>query len=61
MDEIKHKLSALKFNSNGHLSEKKDHEKQDWTAKIEDVEGQIDTVAEAIESLKSEIAETWCN
>jgi len=57
-DEIKHKDFCVdEFNSNELQTEKKDREKQDLTAKVADLEGQIDALAKAIETLKAEIAE----
>jgi len=57
-DEIKHKDFCVdEFNSNELQTEKKDREKQDLTAKVEDLEGQIDALAKAVETLKAEIAE----
>merc|ERR1712050_15092 len=57
-DEIKHKdFCTDEFNSNQLQTEKKDREKQDLIAKIEDLDMTIDQLAEAIETLKSEIAE----
>jgi len=57
-DEIKHKdFCTDEFNANQLQTEKKDREKQDLIAKIEDLEGTIKALAEAIDTLKSEIAE----
>merc|ERR1719499_2476185 len=57
-DEIKHKdFCTDEFNSNQLQTEKKDREKQDLIAHIEDLETTIKSLAEAIETLKSEIAE----
>merc|ERR1711920_472866 len=57
-DEIKHKDFCVdEFNSNQLQTEKKEREKQDLLAKIEDLEMTIKALAEAIESLKAEIAE----
>merc|ERR1719330_1000345 len=57
-DEIKHKdFCTDEFNANQLQTEKKDREKQDLIAKIEDLQGTIKALAEAIETLKSEIAE----
>merc|ERR1712050_241483 len=57
-DEIKHKdFCTDEFNSNQLQTEKKDREKQDLIAKIEELESTIKALAEAIETLKSEIAE----
>merc|ERR1712087_62914 len=57
-DEIKHKDFCVdEFNSNQLQTEKKEREKQDLLAKIEDLEMTIKTLTEEIEALKSEIAE----
>ena len=57
-DEIKHKDFCVdEFNTNQLLTEKKDREKQDLIAKIEDLEMTIKALTEAIETLKAEIAE----
>merc|ERR1711870_192502 len=57
-DEIKHKDFCVdEFNSNQLQTEKKDREKRDLIAEIEDLESTIKALAEAIETLKSEIAE----
>merc|ERR1719433_2434277 len=57
-DEIKHKdFCTDEFNANQLQTEKKDREKQDLIARIEDLEGTIKALAEAIETLKAEIAE----
>merc|ERR1719214_196742 len=57
-DEIKHKDFCVdEFNTNELQTEKKEREKSDLTAKIEDLELTIKTLAEAIETLKSEVAE----
>merc|ERR1711920_1001072 len=57
-DEIKHKDFCVdEFNTNQLQTEKKEREKQDLLAKIEDLEMTIKALAEAIESLKAEIAE----
>merc|ERR1712187_508634 len=57
-DEIKHKDFCVdEFNSNQLQTEKKEREKQDLIAKIEDLEMTIKTLSEAIEALKAEIAE----
>merc|ERR1740129_1585312 len=57
-DEIKHKdFCTDEFNANQLQTERKDREKQDVTAKIEDLESTIKGLAEAIETLKAEIAE----
>jgi DNA repair exonuclease SbcCD ATPase subunit len=57
-DEIKHKDFCVdEFNTNQLQTEKKEREKEDLLAKIEDLELTIKTLAEAIEALKAEIAE----
>merc|ERR1719413_234396 len=57
-DEIKHKDFCVdEFNTNEMQTEKKEREKSDLTAKIEDLELTIKQLTEAIETLKSEIAE----
>merc|ERR1711933_674801 len=57
-DEIKHKDFCVdEFNTNQLQTEKKEREKKDLLAKIEDLELTIKTLAEAIEALKAEIAE----
>merc|ERR1719449_433045 len=57
-DEIKHKdFCVEEFNSNELQTEKKEREKQDLTAKIEDLELTIKQLTEAIDQLKSEVAE----
>merc|ERR1711990_1268483 len=57
-DEIKHKdFCVEEFNSNQLQTEKKEREKQDLTAKIEDLELTIKQLTEAIDTLKAEIAE----
>merc|ERR1712056_71523 len=57
-DEIKHKDFCVdEFNTNQLQTEKKELEKQDLIAKIEDLELTIKTLTEEIESLKAEIAE----
>merc|ERR1712190_263027 len=57
-DEIKHKDFCVdEFNSNQLQTEKKEREKQDLLAKIDELEQTIETLAEAITKLKSEIAE----
>merc|ERR1712050_805471 len=57
-DEIKHKdFCTDEFNSNQLQTEKKEREKKDLIAKIEDLEMTIKALTEAIETLKSEIAE----
>merc|ERR1719393_138033 len=57
-DEIKHKDFCVdEFNTNQLQTEKKEREKADLVAKIEELEMTIKTLTEAIETLKSEIAE----
>merc|ERR1712050_201878 len=57
-DEIKHKDFCVdEFNTNQLQTEKKDREKQDLIAKIEDLELTIKTLTEEIENLKAQIAE----
>merc|ERR1712194_859005 len=57
-DEIKHKDFCVdEFNTNQLQTEKKEREKQDLLAKIEDLELTIKTLTEEIEALKAEIAE----
>merc|ERR1712014_504096 len=57
-DEIKHKDFCVdEFNSNELQTEKKEREKADLTAKIEDLELTIKQLTEAIDALKAEIAE----
>merc|ERR550537_2041498 len=57
-DEIKHKdFCVEEFNTNQLQTEKKDREKEDLTAKIEDLELTIKQLTEAIDQLKAEIAE----
>merc|ERR1712217_743021 len=57
-DEIKHKDFCVdEFNSNQLQTEKKEREKQDLIAKIEDLEMTIKALTEAIDTLKAEIAE----
>merc|ERR1711966_551037 len=57
-DEIKHKDFCVdEFNTNELQTEKKEREKSDLTAKIEDLESTIDGLTKAIDQLKSEIAE----
>merc|ERR1719155_84267 len=57
-DEIKHKdFCVEEFNSNELQTEKKEREKADLIAKIEDLEMTIKQLTEAIDQLKSEIAE----
>merc|ERR1712216_279854 len=57
-DEIKHKdFCVEEFNTNELQTEKKEREKQDLTAKIEDLELTIKQLTEAIDTLKAEVAE----
>merc|ERR1719253_2497035 len=57
-DEIKHKDFCVdEFNSNELQTEKKERAKSDLTAKIEDLESTIKSLTEAINTLKSEVAE----
>merc|ERR1712183_1034532 len=57
-DEIKHKdFCVEEFNTNELQTEKKEREKQDLTAKIEDLELTIKQLTDAIDKLKAEIAE----
>merc|ERR1712072_183740 len=57
-DEIKHKdFCVEEFNTNQLQTEKKDREKEDLLALIEDLELTIKTLASEIDTLKSEIAE----
>merc|ERR1712187_244469 len=57
-DEIKHKDFCVdEFNTNELQTEKKEREKADLTAKIEDLEMTIKQLTEAIDALKAEIAE----
>merc|ERR1719392_59993 len=57
-DEIKHKDFCVdEFNTNEMQTEKKEQEKADLIAKIEDLELTIKQLTEAIDALKSEIAE----
>merc|ERR1712182_113060 len=57
-DEIKHKdFCVEEFNTNELQTEKKEREKQDLTAKIEDLDNTIKTLTTAIDTLKSEVAE----
>merc|ERR1712187_906498 len=57
-DEIKHKDFCVdEFNTNQLQTEKKEREKADLTAKIEDLEMTIKQLTEAIDALKAEIAE----
>merc|ERR1719337_155620 len=57
-DEIKHKdFCVEEFNSNELQTEKKEREKADLTAKSEDLQMTIKQLTEAIDALKSEVAE----
>merc|ERR1719401_2162813 len=57
-DEIKHKdFCVEEFNTNELQTEKKEREKSDLSAKIEDLELTIKELTKAIEGLKAEIAE----
>merc|ERR550537_1459938 len=57
-DEIKHKdFCVEEFNTNELQTEKKERAKADLTAKIEDLELTIKQLTDAIDKLKSEIAE----
>merc|ERR1719297_115625 len=57
-DEIKHKDFCVdEFNTNQLQTEKKEREKTDLIAKIEDLEMTIKALTEAIDKLKAEIAE----
>merc|ERR1719465_85493 len=57
-DEIKHKdFCVEEFNTNELQTKKKEREKADLTAKIEDLESTIKALTEAINQLKSEVAE----
>merc|ERR1719201_1410663 len=57
-DEIKHKDFCIdEFNTNQLQTEKKEREKQDLIAKLEDLEMTIKTLTDAINTLKSEISE----
>merc|ERR1712203_1028966 len=57
-DEIKHKdFCVEEFNTNQLQTEKKEREKEDLIAKIEDLELAIKGLTEEIEALKAEIAE----
>jgi len=57
-DEIKHKdFCVEEFNSNQLQTEKKDREKEDLLALIEDLELTIKTLTNEIATLKSEVAE----
>jgi hypothetical protein len=57
-DEIKHKDFCVdEFNTNELQTEKKERSKQDLIAKIEDLDMTIKSLTEAIDDLKSEVAE----
>merc|ERR1711988_195848 len=57
-DEIKHKdFCVEEFNQNELQTEKKEREKADLIAKIEDLEATIKALTEAIDQLKAEFAE----
>merc|ERR1719454_2528116 len=57
-DEIKHKDFCVdELNTNQLQTEKKEREKEDYIAKIEDTEMTITELTKAIEALKAEIAE----
>jgi len=57
-DEIKHKdFCVEEFNTNQLQTEKKEHEKEDLLALIEDLDMQIKTLTSEIETLTAEIAE----
>merc|ERR1719155_370272 len=57
-DEIKHKDFCVdEFDKNELQTEKKEREKADLTAKIEDLENTIKSLSDAIAQLKSEVAE----
>merc|ERR1711904_357758 len=57
-DEIRHKdFCVEEFNTNELQTEKKEREKSDLTAKIEDLELTIKQLTEAIDQLKAEVAE----
>merc|ERR1712174_135470 len=57
-DEIKHKDFCVdEFNTNELQTEKKEREKADLIAKIEDLQMTIKQLTEAIDTLKAEIAE----
>merc|ERR550525_1413350 len=57
-DEIKHKDFCVdEFNSNQLQTERKEREKSDLIAQIEDLEATIAALTKAIETLKSEIGE----
>ena len=50
-------ILIFRFNTNELQTEKKERAKEDLTAKIEDLEMTIKALTEAIDTLKSEIAE----
>merc|ERR1719380_578607 len=57
-DEIKHKdFCVEEFNTSQLQTEKKERQKADLIAKIEDLEMTIKTLTDAINTLKSEISE----
>merc|ERR1712232_456616 len=57
-DEIKHKdFCVEEFNTNELQTQKKEQEKADLIAKIEDLEQTIKELTEAIDTLKSEVSE----
>jgi len=57
-DEIKHKDFCVdEFNSNQLQTERKERERQDIVAKIEDLEMTMDALAKDIDSLKAQISE----
>merc|ERR1719145_341906 len=57
-DEIKHKdFCVEEFNTNEMQTEKKEREKADLIALIEDLTGEIKALTEAIDALKAEVAE----
>merc|ERR1719218_24860 len=57
-DEIKHKdFCVEEFNTNELQTEKKERAKQDLTAKIDDLDNTIKSLTQAIDTLKSEVAE----
>merc|ERR1719492_158633 len=57
-DEIKHKDFCVdELNTNQLQTEKKEREKEDLLAKIEELETSIKELTEAIEALKTEIAD----
>merc|ERR1712226_1027907 len=57
-DEIKHKDFCVdEFNKNQLETERKERQKADQIAKIEDLSMQLDALTKAIDTLKAEIAE----